>query len=177
MSKPKPAPRKKKVSKGVKEDSTSVHLDEPVPDIGRYDSSSYKSDTDVILVRPRQKQQIQLTTEDHRDHLGDDQRDTSGQAQETARDASDTTRDGVDVSSPDAENFTPTMNDSSQDGNDHDADDEDDVHGDDDDRDDSRGSTQEKSVATFQPDRQVPARRPSRQRQAPLGMRDGQFFL
>ena len=193
VPKPTPAPRrKKKVSTGVKKDSTSVHLDEPVPDTGRYDSSSDESDTDVILVRPRQKQQTQLTTEDHRDHLGDDQRDTSGQAEETVRDASNTMADSVDVSSPDAENSTPTVNDSSQDVDTHDDADGDDVHddGDDDedgdrdtDRDDSHGSTQEQSVDTPQLERSesqhrpVPARRPTRERQPPLWMRDGQFLM
>ena len=189
VPKPTPTPRKrKKVSTGVQKDTSSLHVDEPVPDTGRYDSSSDESDSEILVLRPRQKQQTQLTTEEyHRDHLGDDQRDTSGQAQETARDASDTTRDSVDVSSPDTESSTPTsMTDTSQDVNTHDENDGDDVHddGDDDDGDrDEDASTQEQPVDDTRPERldtggrPVPARRSSRQRQAPPWMRDGQFVM
>ena len=81
VPRPTPAPRKrkKKVSTGAQKDTSSV-IDEPVPDTGRYDSSSDESDTEALVLVPRQKQQTQLTTEDHRDLLDGDQQDTSGQA-------------------------------------------------------------------------------------------------
>ena len=192
VPRPTPAPRKrkKKVSKGAQTDTSCV-IDEPVPDTGRYDSSSDESDTEALVLVPRQKQQTQLTTEDHRDQLDDDQQDTSGQAEETERDASHhPTRDSVEVvSSPEAESTAPLTIDTTQDVNTHG--DGDDVHDDvvdddgdrDDNRDDSHASTQEQSVDASQPERSdnqhrpVPARRSTRERQAPAWMRDGQFAL